>query len=100
MKELTYTSHLGDTIAAISTPLGQAGLGIVRISGKEAFSIADKFFQGKIKPSAAQSHTVHYGKIRDPRSKETVDKVLLTVMQAPLTYTAEDPVEITCHGGG
>lgn len=99
MRELTYTSNLDDTIAAISTPLGQAGLGIVRISGKQSFSIADKFFHGKIKPSAAQNHTVHYGKITDPRSNETVDEVLLTVMQAPLTYTAEDTIEITCHGG-
>src|SRR5574341_485408 len=77
MRELTYTSNLDDTIAAISTPLGQAGLGIVRISGKQSFSIADKFFHGKIKPSAAQNHTVHYGKITDPRSNETVDEVLL-----------------------
>src|SRR3990172_8239962 len=99
MRELTYTSNLDDTIAAISNPLGQAGLGIVRISGKQTFLIADKLFQGKIKPSAAQSHTVHYGKIRDPRSKEQVDEVLVTVLQAPLTYTAEDTVEITCHGG-
>jgi len=99
MREPTYTSNLEDTIAAISTPLGQAGLGIVRISGKQAFAIADMLFHGKVKPSAVQSHTVHYGKITDPRSKETVDEVLLTVMQAPLTYTAEDTVEITCHGG-
>ena len=99
MKELTYTSNLDDTIAAIATPLGQAGLGIVRVSGKEAFFIADKFFQGKVQPSSAATHTVHYGKIVDPRSRETVDQVLLTVMQAPQTYTAEDTVEITCHGG-
>ena len=99
MKELTYTSSLDDTITAISTPLGQAGLGIVRISGKEAFLIADKFFQGKVQPSSAATHTVHYGRIIDPRSQEMVDEVLLIVMQGPHTYTAEDTVEITCHGG-
>jgi tRNA modification GTPase len=99
MKELSYTSHLEDTIAAIATPLGQAGLGIVRISGKQAFPIADKVFVGKVKAAEARSHTVHYGKIVDPRSTETVDEVLLTVMHSPQTYSAEDTVEITCHGG-
>lgn len=99
MKELTYTSNLDDTIAAISTPLGQAGLGIVRISGQEAFSIGNQIFHGKIKPSEARSHTVHYGKIIDPRSREALDEVLLTVMHAPQSYSAQDTVEITCHGG-
>lgn len=99
MRELNYTSNLEDTITAISTPLGQAGLGIVRLSGKEAFTTADKFFSGKVKPPLATSHTVHYGKIIDPRSKEVVDEVLLGVMHEPHTFTAENMVEITCHGG-
>jgi tRNA modification GTPase len=99
MKELTYTSNLDDTIAAIATPLGQAGLGIVRISGPNSFKIADKIFQGILRPSEAKSHTVHYGKIIDPRSDEILDEVLISVMRSPQTYSAEDTVEITCHGG-
>src|SRR3990172_13135930 len=99
MKELSYTTNSDDTIAAISTPLGAAGLGIVRLSGRQAFEIADKIFQGKIKPSRVPSHTVHYGKITDPRSGEFLDEVLLTVMHAPHTYTTENLTEISCHGG-
>lgn len=81
-----------DTIAAIATPLGEGGLAALRISGKEAFAIADRVFRGK-KPSSAPSHTVHYGHIMD------IDEVLLTVMRAPRTFTGEDTVEISCHGG-
>jgi len=96
---MSQISNLDDTITAISTPLGEAGLGIVRLSGKSAFQITDKIFQGKTKPTQAESHTVHYGKTVDPISNEILDEVLLIVMQAPHTYTAEDVVEISCHGG-
>lgn len=96
---MTQTSNFSDTISAISTPLGEAGLGIVRLSGKSAFQIADKIFQGKTKPTQAESHTVHYGKAVDPISNEILDEVLLIIMQAPHTYTVEDVVEISCHGG-
>src|SRR5574341_940506 len=96
---MTQTSNFQDTITAISTPLGEAGLGIVRLSGKSAFQIADKIFQGKTKPTQVESHTVHYGKAVDPISQEILDEVLLIIMQAPHTYTAEDVVEISCHGG-
>jgi tRNA modification GTPase len=90
-----------DTIAAIATPLGEGGLAVVRISGEEAFAVADKIFQpsGKswVKPSAAPTHTIHYGKI--VRNGETLDEVLLSVLRAPRTFTREDTVEISCHGG-
>ena len=90
-----------DTIAAIATPIGEGGLAVVRISGAEALTVADKIFQpaGKssLKPSAAPTHTVHYGKIA--RHGETVDEVLLSVLRAPRTFTREDTVEISCHGG-
>jgi tRNA modification GTPase len=90
-----------DTIAAIATPLGEGGLAVVRISGRQAFAVADKIFQpiGKqsLKPSAAPTHTIHYGKI--VRNGRTVDEVLLSILRAPHTFTCEDTVEITCHGG-
>ncbi|MGH7991671.1 MAG: tRNA uridine-5-carboxymethylaminomethyl(34) synthesis GTPase MnmE, partial [Limisphaerales bacterium] len=90
-----------DTIAAIATPLGEAGLAVIRISGNGAFVIADKIFlpvgKNSLKPSAANSHTIHFGKI--VRNGKTIDEVLLAVMRAPRTFTREDVVEISCHGG-
>lgn len=97
-----------DTIAAIATPVGESGIGIVRISGRAALTIAEKVFHGKKdgKVSGFSSHTLHYGWIvEDPaRFKgglpaEFVDEVILTVMRAPRSYTREDSVEINCHGG-
>lgn len=86
-----------DTIAAIATPLGEGGLAVLRISGADATSVADKVFVGKDKPSDAASHTLHFGKIvRDGR---TIDEVLLAILRAPQTFTREDTVEISCHGG-
>jgi len=94
---------LNDTIAAISTPGGIGGIGIVRLSGKKAVSIADKMFisrSGK-RLDQATSHTIHYGWIvRDLKSsQERIDEVLVTLMLAPRSYTKEDVVEISCHGG-
>ena len=90
-----------DTIAAIATPLGEGGLAVIRISGPQALAVADRSFvpSGKSsrKPSDATTHTIHHGHII--RTGRTVDEVLLTVMRAPHTYTCEDVVEITCHGG-
>jgi tRNA modification GTPase len=90
-----------DTIAAIATPLGEGGLAVVRVSGAEALAVADKIFlpggKNSLKPSAAPSHTIHYGKI--VRRGEIVDEVLLSVLRAPRTFTREDTVEISCHGG-
>lgn len=94
-------NHLDDTIAAISTPIGEGGIGIVRLSGRDAISIADKIFfspKGK-KLKDAKSHTVVYGFVIDPVRNERIDEVLVTVMRAPRTYTREDVVEINCHGG-
>ena len=93
------SSGLEDTIAAISTPLGEGGIGIVRISGKDALKVADGIFTGKLAPSRMQSHTVNYGEIVDPTTKDVIDEVLLAVFRAPRSYTAEDLVEISCHGG-
>jgi tRNA modification GTPase len=88
---------LDDTIAAIATPLGEGGLAVIRLSGAKALEIADRSFRGAIAPSKAQSHTLHYGAIH--RDGKKVDEVMLAVMRAPRTYTKEDVVEISCHGG-
>ncbi|MDI3533964.1 MAG: tRNA modification GTPase [Thermosediminibacterales bacterium] len=92
---------LDDTIAAISTPLGEGGIGIVRISGKDALGIASRIFtsvSGKDIRTVG-SHTIHYGYIKDPKTGKTIDEVMLSVMLSPKTYTKEDVVEINCHGG-
>ncbi|MEW6607510.1 MAG: tRNA uridine-5-carboxymethylaminomethyl(34) synthesis GTPase MnmE [bacterium] len=90
---------LNDTIAAISTPLGEGGIGIVRLSGKKAIEIADKIFKGKNRISEFTTHTIHYGEIVEANSKEVIDTVLLCVMRAPKSYTCEDVIEINAHGG-
>ncbi len=92
---------LDDTIAAIATPLGEGGLAVIRISGSQALSVADACFRSPRgsapRPSQRDSHTVHYGFIE--LEGKRVDEVLLTVMRAPRTFTREDVVEISCHGG-
>ena len=98
-----------DTITAISTPLGQGGIGIVRLSGNKAFKIGDKIFKSKNpkkKVSQLPSFSVHYGYIiskaylkSKKQTEEIIDEVIITVMRAPLTYTKEDVLEINCHGG-
>ena len=86
-----------ETIAAISTGMTSSGIGIVRISGREAFEVADRVYKGKKKISETESHRILYGHIAD--AGETVDEVLVMVMRAPHTFTGEDTVEINCHGG-
>lgn len=86
-----------NTIAAISTGMSDSGIGIVRISGDDAFQIIDRIYKGKEKLSEVQSHTIHYGFIQD--GLETIDEVLVSIMKAPKTFTGEDTVEINCHGG-
>ena len=88
-----------ETIAAIATGMGNAGIGIVRISGDDAFTVADAVFRGKNKKKLSEykSHTAHYGHIYD--GEELVDEALVLVMKAPHTYTRENVVEIDCHGG-
>ncbi len=91
--------NLTDTVAAISTPIGEGGIGIVRISGKDALKIADKIFISPkgLKPSSFKSHTIHYGVVKD--KDRVIDEVILAVMLAPKSYTREDTVEINCHSG-
>ena len=92
---------LDDTIAAIATPLGEGGLAVVRVSGAQAFAVAEKSFlpvgKSSLKPSAAPTHSIHFGKI--VRGEKVIDEVLLAVLRAPRTFTREDTVEISCHGG-
>lgn len=90
-----------DTIAAISTAPGEAGISIVRISGNEAIKIVSALFKSKnnINLNKVKSHTVHYGFIYDNENDELYDEVLVNVMRKPHTYTKEDIVEINCHGG-
>ena len=89
-----------DTIAAIATAMTSSGIGIVRISGKDALTIIDKIYKsksGKKKISECNSHTIHYGYIYD--GEDVVDEVMILLMKAPNTYTREDTIEIDCHGG-
>lgn len=92
-----------DTIAAISTPIGESGIGIVRISGPKALEIAQEVFRdknlNKTKIKDIFSHTVHYGFVIDPENGEKIDEVILVLMKKPQTYTREDTVEFNCHGG-
>lgn len=87
------------TIAAVSTAVSNAGIGIVRMSGPEAFAIADRVYKGKKEKrlSSQKSHTIHYGYIMD--GEFMIDEVLVMLMRGPHSYTGEDTVEINCHGG-
>jgi tRNA modification GTPase len=87
----------GDTIAAISTAAGEGAIAVVRMSGPNAVEIADKIFAGQEKPSQFASHVQHFGEIRE--GGELIDQVMLSVHCAPASYTGEDLVEISCHGG-
>lgn len=89
-----------DTIAAIATAMSPSGIGIVRISGGDAFAIIDRVYRsksGRKTLSACKSHTIHYGYICD--GEEVIDEVMVLLMRGPKSYTAEDTVEIDCHGG-
>jgi tRNA modification GTPase len=90
-----------DTIAAISTPMGEGGIGIVRLSGKRSLPIAEKIFicPGGKTFKDLKSQRIIYGHVHDPVTGQTVDEVLVTVMRSPRSYTREDVVEINCHGG-
>jgi len=90
-----------DTIAAISTPLGEGGIGIVRLSGKNSIEIAENIFSSPKKRTLQnmKSSSVIYGHIYNPSTCEKIDEVLVTVMKSPHSYTKEDVVEINCHGG-
>lgn len=92
-----------DTIAAIATAISDSGIGIIRVSGEDAVSIVDKISilgNGKKRLKDVDSHTIHYGHIVDNSSEShVIDEVMISVMRAPRSYTAEDTVEINCHGG-
>lgn len=89
-----------DVIAAIATPSGVGGVGIVRISGKDAIAVADRVYRNASDQQLAsfETHTIHYGHCYDAQGKR-IDEVLVSIMKAPRSYTAEDVVEINCHGG-
>ena len=89
-----------DTIAAVSSAVAESGIGIIRISGPDAFTVIDQIYRSKNgtkRLSKEKTHTIHYGYIVD--EDEIIDEVLVMIMRAPRTYTAEDTVEINCHGG-
>ena len=89
-----------ETIAAIATAMSDSGIGIIRISGEDSISIAEKIYRSKLnnkKLSQVKSHTIHYGFIYD--EDELLDEVMVAVMKAPNSYTTENTVEINCHGG-
>ncbi|HHC5364534.1 TPA: tRNA uridine-5-carboxymethylaminomethyl(34) synthesis GTPase MnmE [Staphylococcus aureus] len=88
-----------DTITSISTPMGEGAIGIVRLSGPQAVEIADKLYKGKHLLNDVPSHTINYGHIIDPESKEVIEEVMVSVLRAPKTFTREDIIEINCHGG-
>src|SRR5512140_3866502 len=87
-----------DTIAAIATAAGAGAIGIVRISGSDALTVADKVFRGKVRLIDAPGYTVHFGTFIGP-GEEVLDEGLATVFRAPHSYTGEDSVELSCHGG-
>ena len=87
-----------DTIAAISTPLGEGAIGIVRLSGTDSFAIAQKIFKGKDLSKVA-SHSLNYGHIVDPLTGKVMDEVMVGAMKSPKTFTREDIIEINTHGG-
>ncbi|WP_315933179.1 tRNA uridine-5-carboxymethylaminomethyl(34) synthesis GTPase MnmE [Staphylococcus aureus] len=88
-----------DTITSISTPMGEGAIGIVRLSGPQAVEIAEKLYKGKHLLNDVPSHTINYGHIIDPESKEVIEEVMVSVLRAPKTFTREDIIEINCHGG-
>lgn len=91
-------AHESDTIAAIATPIGEGGISVIRLSGPEAIPLAAKGFRGKAALGDAASHTAHYGNFVD-ESGEVIDDVVALVFRAPHSYTGEDVVELSCHGG-
>ncbi len=96
---MKLTKFFDDTIAAISTPVGAGGIGIVKISGPQAWAIGRQLFRQSGPLEEIQSHHLYHGHIVEPGTGKTVDEVLISFMRAPTTYTREDVVEINCHSG-
>ena len=87
-----------DTIAAIATPIGEGAISVIRVSGESAIKKVANRFKGKQDLTNAESHTAHFGRIVDARGS-IVDDVVCTVFLAPTSFTGEDTVEVSCHGG-
>ncbi len=96
---MSSPAHDSRTIAAISTPPGAGGIGIIRVSGSDSLNILKNIFTPANPPCPLDSHRLYYGTITDPAQAKLLDEVLVVYMQAPKTYTREDVVEIHCHGG-
>jgi tRNA modification GTPase len=96
---MKFCESFEDTIAAIATPIGAGGIGIIKISGPEAWAIGRRLFNQSGFPETIQSHHLYHGHIVDSKTGKTVDEVLVSFMRAPSTYTREDVVEINCHSG-
>lgn len=88
-----------DTIAAISTPMGEGAIAIVRLSGPDAVAVADRVYKGTNRLTEVPTHTIHYGKLVDHEADRVIDEVMVSVMRAPKTFTREDVIELNCHGG-
>ncbi len=90
-----------DTIAAISTPMGEGAIAIIRLSGPDAVQIPDRMYKGpkEKKLVSVDSHTIHYGHIVDSSTEQVIEEVMVSVLRAPKTFTREDVIEINCHGG-
>lgn len=95
---MNESSAAHTTVAAISTPPGSGGIGIIRISGPDSLEVLQKIFKPHAHPCDFRSHTLYYGNIVDPSAEKLLDEVLVVYMRAPKTYTREDVVEIHCHG--
>jgi len=92
---------IDDTIAAIATPIGEGGIAVIRISGRQAFDVAGRVFQtvSGVPVVGLPTHTAHYGFVQEPETRERIDDGVLTVFRAPRSYTGEDSAEVSCHGG-
>lgn len=99
MSHTNHTHSPADTIAAIATPIGIGGISVIRISGPSAITAADSIFRGSSSVDELPTHTIQFGSIVDPVSRETIDTVLVSVFRNPHSFTGEDVVEISSHGG-
>jgi len=92
--------NFGDTIAAVSTPLGEGGIAVIRVSGSEAISLVSRLFHSSKSESLKnqETHTIHHGHLVDEKER-VLDEVLVSLFRSPHSYTGEDVAEISCHGG-
>ena len=88
-----------DTITALATPPGCGGIAVIRVSGPDSLQLADRLFRGRVRPSRRPGYTIAHGFLTNPATRETIDEVLISIFRHPRSYTGEDMVEISCHGG-